>query len=214
MLEKINNELTENASVFFRYLFNHLTLCLYTILIATVIGVTFGVIAGKHKKLGSAIVNIANFLHMIPTIALLALLMPFIGIGRVPALVAMAVAAIPVQIINTRSGLLHIEHHILEAARGCGMGRFRCLLSIEIPLALPMIFTGFRTSLIQTIYAATIAAFIGSTSLGTYIFTGFYGGVTTRHLLLIGSASIAILTLLVDLIMNLIQKRINCRFIA
>ncbi|MDR3164483.1 MAG: ABC transporter permease [Synergistaceae bacterium] len=214
MLEKIIKELTENTSTFFLYLFNHLALCFYAILISTVIGVTLGVIAGKQKKLSSMIVNIANFLHMIPTIALLALLMPLIGIGRVPALVAMSVAAIPAQIINTRSGLLRIDPNILEAADGCGIGRFRCLCSIEIPLALPMIFTGFRTALIQTIYAATIASFIGSISLGTYIFQGFYGGVTTKHLLLIGAGALAILTLFADLIMNPLQKRINRRFIA
>lgn len=212
MLEKIKGLVIDDSETFLLYLESHLRICLYAMLISTVIGVTLGILCAKKPKLGSYVINVANFIRLIPTIALLILFMPFLGSGMMPALIALCIGCIPVQIINTRLGILSVDPQVIEAADGMGMGKWRKLFTVEIPLAFPLIITGFRISLIQAISAATVASYIGSTSLGNYIVQGFYGGSRTTHMLLVGAGSIAIITVVFDWVMTYIQKRCNKRF--
>ena len=207
MLEKIKVLVIDNSDTFLYYLECHMRICLYAMIISTIVGV-----CGKKLRFGSYVINTANFIRMIPTISLLILFMPIIGSGRTPALIALCIGCIPVQIINTRLGILSVEPQVLEAADGMGMGKWRKLFTVEIPLAFPMIITGFRISLIQAISSSTVASYVGSTSLGNYIVEGFYGGARTTHKLLVGAGSIAIITVVFDWIMTYIQKQCNKRF--
>lgn len=212
MLEKIKDLVIDNSDTFLYYLECHMRICLYAMIISTIVGVTLGIICGKKPRFGSYVINTANFIRLIPTIALLVLFMPIIGAGAKPALIALCIGCIPVQIINTRLGIMSVEPQVIEAAEGMGMGKWRRLFTVEIPLAFPMIFTGFRISLIQAISASTIASYVGSTSLGNYIVEGFYGGNRTTHKLLVGAGSIAIITVVFDWIMTYVQKQCNKRF--
>ena len=180
LLLKVKELVIDDSDIFLSYLTNHLRICFFAVLISTIIGVALGVLAAKRPKIGSVIVNTANFLRLIPTIALLVLLMPVLGSGTKPALLALCFVCIPVQIINTRLGVISVDPRIIEAAKGMGMDQWRCLFTIEIPLAVPMIVTGFRIAMIEAISGATIASYIGSDSLGNYITRGFFGGVKTH----------------------------------
>ena len=212
MLEKIKQVVIDDSETFLHYVECHLRICLYAIIISTIVGVTLGIICAKKPRVSSYVINIVNFIRRIPTIALLILFMPILGSGMKPALVALCIICIPVQIINTRLGIMSVEPQVIEAANGMGMGKWRQIFTVEIPLALPMIFTGLRTASIQAISAATIASYVGSTSLGNYIVQGFFGGTSTLHLLLVGAGSIATITVVFDWIMGGAQKWCNRRF--
>lgn len=211
MLEKIKETVIDNSETYLSYMEGHIRICIYAIIISTIVGVTLGIICAKKPRFSSYVINTANFIRRIPTIALLILLMPIMGSGMKPALLALCIICIPVQIINTRLGIMSVEPQVIEAANGMGMGKWRQLFTVEIPLALPMIFTGLRTSSIQAIATATIASYVGCTSLGIYIVQGFENGSRT-HLLLVGAGSIALITVVVDWIMGYVQKWCNRRF--
>lgn len=212
MVERFKELLIDQQDVFLKCFSSHIRLCLTGIIIVTLIGVPLGILCAKNQKLGSGVVNFTNFLNMIPTLSMLILLMPVIGAGTKSALLVLCIGCIPVQIINTRMGILNINPHVIEAATGIGMNKWQRLFRIELPLAFPLIVTGFRISLIQAISTSTIASYVGSTSLGDYIVKGFYGGARSVPVLLVGAVSIAVLTVSMDGIMGIVQRASNRRF--
>ena len=111
----------------------------------------------------------ATVLYTIPSLALFAFLIPFVGIGKAPAIIGLAIYALGVLIRNTVTGLREVPEAVLEAARGMGMNRRQVLLQVELPLAVPAILTGIRLATIETVAIATVAAFVAGGGLGELI---------------------------------------------
>lgn len=198
--------LSSHTSEILRQLGAHLTISMEALLIALIVGVTLGYLASRSKKGEKWIMQFFNVLRVIPSLALLVLLIPIMGVGRAPAVTALTVLAIPPILINTCTGFLNVPEHLIESARGIGMDEKQLLLHVRVPQALPMTLAGIRSALVEVIASATLAAKIGAGGLGEIIFTGL--GLNRMDLLLIGGVLVGVLSLGSCAIYDLIRKQL------
>jgi osmoprotectant transport system permease protein len=176
-----------------------------SVLSAIFIGVPLGILSKDSRKLQTLTLSIANIFQTIPSLALLAILLPVFGIGMTPALIALTLYALLPILRNTVVGFQQIPHIYIEAARDLGCGSLQCLWKIELPLALPIIIAGIRTAVAMTVGIATIAAFIGAGGLGDFITRGL--AMDNNHLLLLGAIPAALIALILDSVFAHFQKR-------
>lgn len=153
-------------------LLQHIQISLISLLIAMVIAMPLAFWTVKHAKVAEFLLQIASILQTIPSLALLGLLIPLVGIGTVPAVIALIVYALLPIFQNTYLGLTEIDPALEEAADAFGMSRMQKLLKVELPLAMPTIISGIRTALVLIIGTATMAALIGAGGLGSFILLG------------------------------------------
>jgi osmoprotectant transport system permease protein len=140
--------------------------------IALVIAVPAGLAMGHLRRGGFVVVTVANFGRALPTLGLLVLVFVLTAGSAAAWLVPLAALAIPPMLVNTYEGVLGVDRELTDAARGMGMTEGQILRKVEIPVALPLILLGIRTSAIQVVATATIAAYIGLGGLGRYIIDG------------------------------------------
>ncbi|MGN8983008.1 ABC transporter permease/substrate-binding protein [Enterococcus villorum] len=183
--------------------FQHLSISLIALLLAIIIAIPLAIWSVNHKKMAEVLLQITSVLQTIPSLALLGLLIPFVGIGTVPALIALVIYALLPIFQNTYIGLNEIDPSIEEAAVAFGMSRMRRLLKVELPIALPVIISGIRTALVLIIGTATLAALIGAGGLGTFILLGI--DRNTPVLTLIGAISSALLAIIFSSLIRLLQ---------
>lgn len=185
----------------------HVLISIAAVLVSTIIAVPLGIMCSKNKMFSIPIMNLFNFLRIIPSLAVLVLVMPILGTGFLPALLALVILAIPPTLINTYLGFKNVDEFILESSRGMGMGSKMILFKIEIPLAMPLILTGIRTSAVEVIASAALASYIGAGGLGDFIFTGL--GLNDYRMLLAGGISIALLAIISEILLSLLQYGIT-----
>ena len=150
----------------------HIEIVGAAIIVAVVIGVPAGILATRARWLEAPVINITGILYTIPSLALFAVLIPVLGLGARPAIVALALYSLLVIVRNTVVGLRTVDPAAVDAARGMGMTAWERLVLVEIPLALPVILAGVRAATVASIGVATIAAYIGAGGLGVLIFDG------------------------------------------
>ena len=150
----------------------HIEIVGAAIIVAVVIGVPAGILATRARWLEAPVINITGVLYTIPSLALFAVLIPVLGLGARPAIVALALYSLLVIVRNTVVGLRMVDPAAVDAARGMGMTAWERLVLVEIPLALPVILAGVRAATVASIGVATIAAYIGAGGLGVLIFDG------------------------------------------
>lgn len=183
--------------------FQHLSISIIALLIAILIAVPLAIWLANHKRMAEVMLQITSVLQTIPSLALLGLLIPFVGIGTAPALIALVVYALLPIFQNTYIGLSEIDPSIEEAATAFGMSRMRRLIKVELPIALPVIVSGIRTALVLIIGTATLAALIGAGGLGTFIMLGIDRNDPT--LTLIGAICSALLAIIFSGLIKLMQ---------
>ncbi|MDC7288749.1 ABC transporter permease [Blautia schinkii] len=183
----------------------HIRLSLLAVFLAVVIGVPFGILTTKSKGVYQFITTIFSTLRIIPSLAILVILIPVMGIGMKPALVALTVLAVPPILINTALGFHQVEDFMLEVAEGMGMPPRQIFRKVSFPLAFPYIMTGIKTAVSEIIASATLAAYIGSGGLGVLIYNGI--SLMKTEYLVIGGASVALLTVVFNLALGRLQGR-------
>ncbi len=206
-IETIINYILENSDKYIYALKVHIFISIIAIAMGIIIGIPLAIISFKSDKISSYVMNLFNFLRIIPSLAILVLVMPLLGVGLIPALFALIVLAIPPILINTYLGFNNIDKSVIESAEGMGMNKKELLLKIQIPLALPLIVTGIRTSSIEVIASATLASYIGAGGLGDFIFKGLV--LNDTKLLIVGGGTVAILSIISELILFVFQQLIT-----
>lgn len=194
LFEQIMHYFSTNSDQYIQYLWEHLRISFVAIVIAILIGVPLGYISSRNAKIAEFFTSASQFLRIIPSLAVLFILIPLIGTGLVPALIALVLLAVPPIIINTILGFHEISSVVKEVALSMGMNQSEMLFRIEYPLALPYILNGIKLSLVEIIASATLATYIGAGGLGTLIFTGL--GLYRLDLLVIGGGTVTLLSLL------------------
>jgi osmoprotectant transport system permease protein len=172
----------------------HLALSLTALMIGVLIGVPLGIWISRRARAAELAINGFGALRLVPSLAILFLALPYLGTGFRPALFALAVLAIPPVLINTYAGIRNVDRAVVEAAFGIGMEPAQVLRQIELPLALPAIIAGIRTTAVEVIASATLAAFIGGGGLGDFITRGY--ALYDPRILLVGAVPVAALALL------------------
>src|ERR1700691_4879948 len=197
---------------FFAHLGTHVGLSLSALIAVVVIGVPLaGFSAGRLIARALSLFGDGG-LRVVPSIAVLTLTLPYLGLGFRSALLALVALGIPPIVINTELGLRSASPAALDAARGMGMTAGQIRRRVEWPLAVPLVFAGFRTASVELVASATLAAFIGGGGLGDFI----VDGLATDDLgeLMLGACSVALLALAVDAALGRIDRRIRPKGLA
>lgn len=207
LFEQIVDYFRNNGNQYAEYLIQHLQLSLTALLIGLLVGVPLGYVSYKHQKVAEFFITTSQLLRIIPSLAILFILIPIMGVGEMPALVALVFLGIPPILINTILGFKEIPVVTKEVAVGLGMNSKQLMKKIEFPLAIPFILNGIKLSLVEIIASATLATYIGAGGLGTLIFTGL--GLYRMDLLLIGGGTVTILSLLSMFILDIIIRKVS-----
>jgi osmoprotectant transport system permease protein len=191
---------------FFAHLGAHVGLAGSALLLAVVLGLPLAGLAADRALPRALLLALAGGFRVVPSLAILTLALPLLGLGFRPALLALVVLALPPILVNTDVGLRGVPSATLEAARGTGMTERQIGVRVRWPLALPVVAVGVRTAAVEVIASATLAAFIGGGGLGDYI----VGGLQTGNLpeLILGAVSVAVLALLADAALGVAQKKL------
>jgi osmoprotectant transport system permease protein len=182
----------------------HIALTLASILLAVMVGVPAGILISRKRNWSPTILGIAGIMQTIPSLALLGLLIPLLGIGPKPAIAALFLYGLLPIIRNTYTGIINVDPEISEAAKGLGMSDRQLLLKVELPLAMPVILAGIRIATVINVGVATLAAYIAAGGLGEFIF----GGISLNNptMMLAGAIPAALLALLFDFLLSRLQK--------
>lgn len=204
MFEQIIKIYQERSGFLLQLLGQHLGISGIAIFLGGIIGLTLGIWIADHRRFAPPIIGVTNVIYTIPSIALLGFLIPISGIGNTTACIALTVYALMPMVRNTYTGLTGIDRSIIQAAEGMGSTTRQIMFRIRLPLAFPVIWTGFRNMVVMIIAMAGIASFIGAGGLGVAI----YRGITTNNLALTvaGGIIIAALAFLLDLALDGLGK--------
>lgn len=187
----------------FKLLKEHLALSVGALVIAFFISLPVGILLTRKPSLGKIIFPIINTIQTIPSLALLGFLIPFIGIGFTPALLALFLYSLLPLIRNTYIGILGVERAYIEASKGIGLSGWQILTKVEIPLALPVILAGLRTATVIVVGTTTIAALVGAGGFGDPIFRGV--ATVNSNLILLGAIPAALLAVFMDKFIGILE---------
>ena len=199
--------LLSHLDTFLTLLEQHLELVLVSVLLAIVVAIPLGILATRNESVKRVVMSLGNVAQTIPTLAIIALVFPLLGLGFLPSLVGLFVYALLPILTNTVTGLENVDESTVAAARGMGMTENQILRKIKLPLALPVIFAGIRTSAVLNVGTAYLAFFIGGGGLGVWVITGISLFDTPQ--LLAGAIPGALLAVGLDLFFALIERHLG-----
>lgn len=199
--------ITDPTNDYLGHTIDYIRICGFTILLAIVIGITLGVAVSRSAVLGFIAINLSGLMRAIPVIAFLIAAVPFLKTGFVPAAVALIVLGIPPILLNTYTGIRGIDPAIIDAAKGMGMTTWQIITRIQTPLVLPIIAAGVRTSAVQIIATATLAAIINAGGYGEYILDGV--NRFNNAAILAGAIPVAVLAMIIEVLMGWLERRLT-----
>lgn len=190
----------------------HLAITATSVLLGCLAAIPLGIVLvyNRVKWVNSIVFFAANLLQTIPSLALLAILIPLMGIGMKPAIIALFLYSIMPILRNTYDGFESVDRGVLESARGMGYDTMQRILRIQLPLALPYIMSGIRITTVYIISWATLAALIGAGGLGQLIVSGL--GVNKPELIAAGAVGAIVLAFVIDALLGRIERALTRRF--
>lgn len=200
--------ITERQSQLIYQSYQHLSLVIQCVALATVVAVALAVLVHRNPRIASTASALSAVGLTIPSFALLGLMIPVAGIGSATSVIAVTFyAALPI-LRNAVVGLAGVDKTLVESARGMGMGAIRTLVRVELPLAWPVILAGVRVSAQMSMGIAAIAAYVLGPGLGSFIFTGLtqIGGVNALNSALVGTVGVVLLALVLDALLLLVGR--------
>jgi osmoprotectant transport system permease protein len=194
------DHIRENQDQFWELFNEHMTLVLYATIIGLIIAIPLAVVTSRIKALEKPMTWIANTGQAIPSLAVLALALPAFGIGFEPSLFALSLLAILPIFLNTFVGIKSVDAAVVDAARGMGSSDIQLLFQVQLPLAMPFLFAGIQTAVVQSIGGATLAAYIGGGGFGDWILQGL--AVRNFPILMAGAVPVAVLAMIAEVLLG------------
>jgi len=204
MVANVVDVFQERKAQLLAALLEHIQISFIALFFAVLIAIPLGIYLTNKKKIAESIIGISAVLQTIPSLALLGLLIPLFGIGKVPAIIALVVYALLPILRNTYTGINEVDPSLKEAALAMGMNRSKRLVKVELPLAMPVMMAGIRTAMVLIVGTATLAALIGAGGLGDIILLGIDRNNTA--LILIGAIPAAMLALIFDVALKKLES--------
>ncbi len=187
---------------------DYLKLCGLAIAVATIIGVGLGILVSRSPILAFIAINLSGVMRAIPIIAALFIIFSVVKqLGFLPAIIALILLGIPPILINTYTGIRGIDPAAIDAAKGMGMTTWQIATRIQAPLVTPLVAAGIRTSAVQIVATATLAAFIGAGGFGEYIVDGIQ--VFNNTELIVGAVSVAVLAMIIEISLSRLQHALT-----
>ncbi|CUS26166.1 glycine betaine carnitine choline ABC transporter, permease [Paucilactobacillus oligofermentans DSM 15707 = LMG 22743] len=184
-------------------IWQHIYLSFISLGLGIIVAVPIAIGLTRAKKIAGFVIGLASVLQTVPSMALLALMIPIFGIGSLPAIVALFIYSLLPILRNTYIGLNNVDPSVLDAAKGIGMSNMQSIIQVELKLAAPVIMAGIRLSATFVIAWATLASYIGAGGLGDFIFNGL--NLYRSDLILAGSVPVILLALITDYILGKIE---------
>ena len=190
----------------FNLIVEHMLIVFVAIAISVIIGIVFGVIAYWMRHVDKLILWTVEIIQTIPSLALLALLMILFGLGNITMIAGLILYALMPIVRNTHTGLLGVAPYLKEAAKGMGMTRLQRLAKVELPLAFPLIFSGIKIALVNSLSIAVMGVLIGAGGLGYPIYRGIQ--TLSMEMILAGAIPVVLMALVFDYFMSKIEHRL------
>lgn len=188
----------------------HLYISGISVIIGSSIAIIIGVLISRSKRGASLVIGICSILQTIPSLALLAIMIPIFQVGKKSAIVALIIYSLLPTLRNTVIGMQSVDESVLDAAKGMGLNTAQQIFTVQLPLASSTILAGIRLSATYVITWATIAAYVGAGGLGDYIFTGLNN--YNIELIIIGTLCITLLTITVDYLFSKLENKFSLTF--
>jgi osmoprotectant transport system permease protein len=185
-------------------LVEHVQISAESVAIGAVIALPIGIALGHYGRFGNLAINISNVGRALPSFGVLVIAFQVFGLGSLPILVALVALAIPPMITNSYVGLREVDPDVREAARGMGYRELTQLVRVELPLAVPLVMAGIRTSAVQVVATATLAALIAGGGFGRYVIDGFAQQDYTK--LFAGAVLVAVLAMATELSLSAVER--------
>ncbi|ASE36893.1 MULTISPECIES: ABC transporter permease [Staphylococcus] len=196
--------LRNNGQELFKKALEHLEISVIALLIAIIVAVPIGIMLSRMKRTSNVVLTIAGVLQTIPTLAVLAIMIPIFGVGKMAAIIALFIYVLLPILNNTVLGVQQIDSNLKDAAKSMGMTRLQMMKDVELPLALPLILSGVRLSAVYVISWATLASYVGAGGLGDFVFNGL--NLYNANMIIAAAIAVTILALIVDFVLSRIEK--------
>ncbi|KIS03452.1 ABC transporter permease [Paucilactobacillus wasatchensis] len=188
-------------------IWQHIYLSFISLGLGIIVAVPIAILLTRLKKIAGFVIGLASVLQTVPSMALLAMMIPIFGVGSLPAIVALFIYSLLPILRNTYLGLENVDPAVLDAAKGMGMSNVQSIMQVELQLAAPVIMAGIRLSATFVIAWAALASYIGAGGLGDFIFNGL--NLYRSDLILAGSIPVIILALITDFILGKIELMVT-----
>ncbi|AEA00794.1 MULTISPECIES: ABC transporter permease [Aerococcus] len=199
---------SENSSYVISQFFQQMLMALYGTIFACLLAIPLGFYIARREKLANVVISIANIIQTVPALALLSVLMLYLGLGsNLVVLTVFLYSLLPI-LRNTYTGVRNIDAGIIDVGKGMGMTKMQVILKVEFPLAFPVILGGIRNAFITAIGIATIGTFVGAGGLGSILTRGVNASEGTS-IILAGVIPIALMSIVADYLMELLERRLS-----
>lgn len=195
---------TQNSSDILLKTWEHFYISIIALFLGALVAIPLGVVLSKTDKLAKIVLAITSVFQTLPSLAILALMIPFLGVGKVPAIVALFIYTLLPILNNTFAGIRSVNKTSVQAGQSMGMTTFQTIRMVELPLAIPVIMAGIRLSAVYVIAWATLASYIGAGGLGDFIFNGL--NLYQTDLIVGGALLVTALALLTDFVLSRVEK--------
>ncbi|MDN4495273.1 ABC transporter permease [Ureibacillus aquaedulcis] len=195
---------TENSSDILLKTWEHFYISMIALALGVIIAVPIGILLSKSKFISKIVLSITSVLQTVPSLALLAIMIPLFGVGKVPAVIALCIYSLLPILNNTFIGMRSVNANTKGAGVAMGMTTIQSVLLVELPLAFPVIMSGIRLSAVYVISWATLASYIGAGGLGDFIFNGL--NLYKPELIIGGAIIVTLLALLADFLLSKLEK--------
>ncbi|MGX7395523.1 ABC transporter permease [Carnobacterium mobile] len=185
----------------------HLYISAVALMLGVIVAVPLGIVLTRFKRVSSVVMGLATILQTVPSLALLALMIPILGIGKLPAIIALFIYSLLPILRNTYIGIQGVDPGLKDAGKGMGMTDMELIRLVELPQAAPVIMSGIRLSGVYVIAWATLASYIGAGGLGDFIFNGL--NLFIPELIIGGTIPVTLLALLADFLLGKLEKKLT-----
>ncbi|WP_353854549.1 ABC transporter permease [Bacillus sp. Bos-x628] len=206
-MNQIIDFLEKNGGELLTKMWEHLYISLIAVALGIVVAVPLGVLLTRMKKGAGFVIGVVNIFQTLPSLAILAFFIAILGVGKIPAIVALFFYSVLPILRNTYAGVQGVNKNLLESGKGIGMTTWEQIRLVELPLAVPIIMAGVRISTIYLIGWTTLAAFIGGGGLGDYILIGLQ--LYQPEYIIAGAVPVTILAVMIDLTLMKLEKKVT-----
>ncbi|QTJ53106.1 choline ABC transporter permease [Dolosigranulum pigrum] len=198
----------ENGENLVRLIWEHLYISVISVSLGVLFAVPIGIwLTRINDRVADLVISFVSILQSLPSLALLTLMIPLIGVGQVPAIVALFIYSLMPIMRNTYAGIQSVDEGMVDAAKGMGMTTIQLLQKVELPQAAPIIMAGIRLSTTYVIAWTTLASFIGAGGLGDFIFNGL--NLYIPELIIGGTIPVTVIALLADFLLSRLEQKVT-----
>jgi osmoprotectant transport system permease protein len=199
------NYILQNSTVLAEKIGEHFLISILALSIGAAIAVPAGILLTRYKRLSQVVLSFCSVLQTVPSLALLAIMVPLFGVGKLPAAIALIIYSLLPILRNTYLGMNSVDKNVIDASKGMGMTSREIIARVQVPLAFPVIMSGIRLSSVYMVAWATLASYIGGGGLGDFIFMGLNN--FNFYAIVAGTVPVTLMALLFDGALSMLEHR-------